>query len=192
MRERKVEEAIRSLSKISNQFEDSEKGQDLIEGVRERIPQAVEENQAIGEEKEKITMKRLICRFLYLFLFVSLSLCPIAAADQLTRQVSSTVNDAYAWGSTSQNSSSDYLNIGDYGSGSLPYYRAAFRFTNVTIPQGATIISAYIKIRSRSNFNADWMYLDINGEAVDDSDSFNYTPYLSQRTLTSETVLLGL
>jgi subtilisin-like proprotein convertase family protein len=122
-----------------------------------------------------------------LFVLFSFGIPFIATADQFIGQVSGSTNDAYAWGDTSQNSSAEYLSIGDYSSGPPPYYRSAFRFTNVTIPQDATISNAYIRIHSRSNFNADWMYLDIKGEDVDDSDSFNVQPYIGQRTLTSAT-----
>jgi len=87
-------------------------------------------------------------------------------------QVGSIYDDTYAWESTSQNSTTAYLKVGYHSNYDVPYYMSGVRFTNVNIPKGAVIISAYLKIHSYNSDLTGSVYGKIQAEATDDADGF--------------------
>ena len=88
-------------------------------------------------------------------------------------QVGSSYDDVYADGSTSQNSTYPYLRIGYTSLYGVPYYMSGMRFTNVNIPKGATIYSAYLKVQSYIYALSNEVYGNIQAEAADDAANFN-------------------
>jgi len=76
-----------------------------------------------------------------------------------------TTNDSFSWDTTSNVSNNVYVAIGN---GGAAIYDCGFRFTNVTIPQGSTINSAYLSVRCRSAYDYD-LYTNIRGHDVDNS-----------------------
>ncbi|MCK4782784.1 MAG: S8 family serine peptidase, partial [Desulfobacteraceae bacterium] len=102
-------------------------------------------------------------------------------------QVGSSYDDAYAYGSTSQVWTAAYLKVGYTSTYGVPYYMSGVRFTNVNIPKGATIISAYLKIQSYTSDLTSSVYGKIQAEATDDADAFNVR-YIADLAKTSASV----
>ena len=67
------------------------------------------------------------------------------------------------------------------------YYGAGDRFTNINIPQGATIHSAYLKVTSTTSTSAD-VNATIQGEDTDDASTFSNVGNYNGRTRTSASV----
>jgi O-glycosyl hydrolase len=79
------------------------------------------------------------------------------------------------------------LSSGDLDFGDDPYH--GMRFTSVTIPQGATINSAYVQFTSDKNNQTGTSTLNISGEATDDAATFTSSSgNISNRTLTAASV----
>jgi len=93
----------------------------------------------------------------------------IVDAVTVEYQVSSTEDDGYAYNDEDQNLEFAYLRVGSSGFTQAPYYISGMVFRNVHIPQGAEIISAYLKIRSYDSHMTDRVYGKIEAEAVDDA-----------------------
>ncbi|MHC4643048.1 MAG: Kelch repeat-containing protein [Planctomycetota bacterium] len=88
-------------------------------------------------------------------------------------QVSVGNDDGYAWGATDQDLTGAYLLIGDDRVYTPPFYVSAMRFTNVTVPRSAAIVSAYLSINSGAEGNRGQIYGVIEGEAVDNAADFS-------------------
>jgi hypothetical protein len=76
----------------------------------------------------------------------------------------------------------DYIYIGNWNS---YYIKSWFRFQNVTIPQGATITSCYVRFRAAENLSFDTVRTKIYFEDVDDSTAPTSKTDLESRSLTS-------
>jgi hypothetical protein len=87
-------------------------------------------------------------------------------------EVSSSNDDGYVSNEDLQNLSSEYLKVGFSKFASVPYYRCGMVFRNVTVPRGAEIVSALLKIRSHDNHLTDIVYGIIEAEMTDDADGF--------------------
>jgi len=88
-------------------------------------------------------------------------------------QISKSADDGYAYSDDSQNLNTDYLRVGKSSFNPLPYYMTGMVFRNVDIPRGANIISASLKLRSRSDHLDGVVYGVIEAEAADNADSFS-------------------
>ena len=64
---------------------------------------------------------------------------------------------------------------------------AAFRFDNINVPQGASIVFSALVLHAVDSTDDD-IYADIYGEAADDSDDFSSTPNINSRKLTNNSV----
>ncbi|HPB26427.1 MAG TPA: hypothetical protein PLE11_11775, partial [Bacteroidales bacterium] len=133
------------------------------------------------------------------FLFLSLSILPFLQAQAqstLTVGVVSSADDAEQQGNTGTSpgavslTSADLELVNDLQSPSAGTQTAGIRFQNVTIPQGATIVSAYITFTavapdSPMN-NSDNTSLNIYGQAADNANTFTTTVNnISSRVLTT-------
>jgi hypothetical protein len=94
--------------------------------------------------------------------------------DALTieRQVASGQDDGYASNENLQNTDGDFLKIGSSSFTQPPYYASGMIFRNIDIPQGAKIMSAYLKIRSYKDQLSNVVYGTIQAEAADDAAEF--------------------
>jgi hypothetical protein len=109
---------------------------------------------------------------------------PPSGPTTLTLQVGASANDVNEDGANySSTGSTVWLGTGAAASASY----TGLRFTNVTIPPGATITSAYLEVRSDS---MQWIPVNMNlaAEAVSDSPAFSTGNRPSQRTLTGAQV----
>jgi hypothetical protein len=110
--------------------------------------------------------------------------------DTLTieSRVSSGQDDGYASNENLQNTESDYLKVGSSSFTQPPYYASGMIFRNIDIPQGATIISANLKIRSYKSRLSDVVYGTIQAEATDDATEFGGSRSIGSLAKTSTTV----
>jgi hypothetical protein len=108
---------------------------------------------------------------------------PLWAATT-TFTVSDVNDDAYGLTSTGDNWTDTKIVCG-YASGySSPYVIGAFRFNSVTIPQGATITHAYLRVQAYLTGTGSSSFT-IKGEAYDSTGSYLYDPYIGARSVTS-------
>jgi hypothetical protein len=117
---------------------------------------------------------------------VGASHLPLSAATQ-TFTVAGTTDDAYAWGAGIQNPTYNYERCGYVAGYATPYYAGAFRFAGVTIPQGATITHAYLRVQAYYSGTGSSVF-SLVGEADDNPYSYDYLPYISDRPLTAAAV----
>ena len=110
--------------------------------------------------------------------------------DALTieSQVSTSEDDGYASNEDLQNVSGDYLKVGASEFAQPPYYVCGMVFRNVTIPQGAVIISAYLKIRSYNSHLTDLVYAKVEAEAADSAEAFGGFRHMGTLPRTSASV----
>ncbi|MHC4229338.1 MAG: C25 family cysteine peptidase [Planctomycetota bacterium] len=87
-------------------------------------------------------------------------------------QVSTSEDDGYGSNDDFQNLNADFLRVGKSTYNPPPYYITGMVFRNVNIPRGARIISASLKLRSRSEHLAGVVFGVIEAEATDNADSF--------------------
>jgi hypothetical protein len=73
-------------------------------------------------------------------------------------QVSTSEDDGYGSNDDFQNLNADFLRVGKSTYNPPPYYITGMVFRNVNIPRGARIISASLKLRSRSEHLAGVVY----------------------------------
>jgi len=109
-------------------------------------------------------------------------------SETLNRQVSASTDDCRIC----QSSNEIILDIkyavaGDYSS-SIYDYESGFRFQNITIPQGAEIISAKISIYGYDLLYGSIVYSRIYGEDSDNANTFSTFYDYNNRNLTSEYV----
>jgi hypothetical protein len=126
-----------------------------------------------------------IHNFVRVLLIFTLSCNAFAQEYVRTCQVSSSADDGYASGATSQNITGS-LTIGD-GSVSSPYYMSAARFTAVNIPRSASVTSAVLKIQSIDQALSGNIYGQIRSESSDDAADFS-SRYIASASLNSASV----
>jgi len=92
----------------------------------------------------------------------------------LDRQVGASSDDALAWWESSawQWGTTNPQWIGNPGDGRSKA-GGGMRFTNVTIPQGATIVTAYLTLRARDTLDGTVANSKIRGENVDNAATFS-------------------
>ncbi len=121
-------------------------------------------------------MHRFLCQFLIVLV---IAVAPVLGYAQTTLDISISTNSDDA----EEDSGADVkLNNSKIELGQMPW--AGFRFQNVTIPQGATITTAYVQFRAESSSteNTD---LTVFGDDTDNSVTFSNSNKLSTRTKTS-------
>jgi hypothetical protein len=109
------------------------------------------------------------------------------SAATATFMVSDGNDDGFAAWSTGQAWTSDFIRCGYNTNYAAPYEIGAFRFANVTIPQGATISNAYLRVQAYLGGTGSSSF-SIVGEDYDLTSSYEYLPYIGQRTVTSSQV----
>ncbi|NMM48737.1 WD40 domain-containing protein [Marinigracilibium pacificum] len=110
----------------------------------------------------------------------SVSINTSASSTIVKKKVTATNDDAEQNVDNTMNLSSDDLDMGER--------RAGMRFTNLAIPQGATIQSAFINFKSKSG-NTNPSYLTIKGQAANNAGSFTSSNFnISNRQSTNATV----
>ncbi len=82
-------------------------------------------------------------------------------------------------------------NVGINNVSSSTYYNAAIRFASVAIPKNATILSAYLKFISYSNFFGTEIYSFIQGEKSPNPSTFSDCSDYDSRTRTSTSLSWG-
>ncbi|MBI5670896.1 MAG: PKD domain-containing protein, partial [Chloroflexi bacterium] len=109
---------------------------------------------------------------------------PASTPQTVTFQINSGVNDVNEDG-TSFNNSNSTIWIGNAASATASY--AGLRFTNVTIPAGATINSAFLQVYSTQS---QWITINLRlaADASDNSAAFSANSRPSQRPLTNQRV----
>ncbi len=126
------------------------------------------------------TMKRILFFTLILVLLFGWSISRPVLAATSSPQIASSTDDVNEDGSTfTTNSAALWLGNGSSSTSSY----TGFRFTNVSIPNGATITSAKLKVYSSQN---QWVsiQMSIAGELSPNSATFSSTSKPSQRNLT--------
>jgi len=103
-------------------------------------------------------------------------------------QVCSSEDDGYASNEDLRNIDRDYMKIGACVFEQPPYYLCGMVFRNVDVPQGAEIISAYLKIRSYNSHLTDLVYARIEAEAVDNAESFGSSHHMDSLPRTQVSV----
>lgn len=98
---------------------------------------------------------------------------------QFIKKVTASLDDGYFAGSWSNNSSSS--GIGRAFAGNEVY--SAWRFQNVTIPQGVTITSAYLRITDDQNQSAKTIHFKIKG--IKEANTANFSSDPDGRTKTT-------
>ena len=129
-------------------------------------------------------MKKLIYSLFVLALLLSLILIKPASAATSTFQVSSSSDDVNEDGSTyTSNATTIWLGNGSSKTSCF----TGLRFTNIAIPQGATITSAKLNVYSSQS---QWVSISMSlaGELSLNSATFSSSSRPSQRTLTSQSV----
>jgi len=108
----------------------------------------------------------------------------------LDRQVGASSDDALAWWQNSawQWNIAESQWVGDAGDGRSKA-GGGMRFTNVTIPQGSTITTAYLTFRARTTRTQTPIYSKIRGEAADNAAQFSDYANYSGRARTTAQVL---
>jgi len=97
----------------------------------------------------KILLFSLFSLFSLILLASLLNVKNVNAFTTITVQVNSSSDDCYVKRSGSTLLLNAYLPCGDFNSYDYDY-ESGMRFVNVTVPQGATIISAYLKLKGYS------------------------------------------
>lgn len=107
----------------------------------------------------------------------------------LNLQVSANADDAHEHDDgTSFSSSSNNVNVRAHTSGGTRYNGGA-RFTNVTVPNGATITAASLTVDRATGFDTENdILVDILGEDVDNSVNFSTNPDVTSRVRTTASV----
>ena len=82
-------------------------------------------------------------------------------------QVGASGDDVLRYGTNSFSTTANHFSVGYYDSGGP--YKSCARFTNIGIPQGATINSAYLKIKAYNTQSGTVVYSNIKGEDVDNA-----------------------
>ncbi|MHC4300136.1 MAG: hypothetical protein ACYS7Y_22905 [Planctomycetota bacterium] len=110
--------------------------------------------------------------------------------DSLTveYQVSAGDDDAYGYGDELQNSTKNYLRIGDSSFNPIPYYTSGMVFRHIEIPQGSEILNATFKIHSYDDRLTDTVYGVITAEAADDAVALGGSRYVSSLVTTNTSV----
>ncbi|MEP7167193.1 MAG: PQQ-dependent sugar dehydrogenase [Candidatus Woesebacteria bacterium] len=124
---------------------------------------------------------------LSLFLLLPLLVNPVhvhAVQTTSTYQISASANDVNEVGTTYQDTTTPGW-IGTGGSATASFL--GLRFTNVTVPQNATIVSAYLQFFSTQS---QWLTIgyDLNAENAGNSAAFSTAAKPSARTLTTQKV----
>lgn len=104
---------------------------------------------------------------------------------KIDRTIQAGPDDAHQFGGGVFASNSTWLNIypiSDTDTSSSFYRSAALRFTDIDVPQGATILSAYLEVRNRLGTG---IACTIYGEASDNAPDFSDNPDILSRTLTT-------
>ena len=96
-------------------------------------------------------------------------------------QVGESSDDCYVYGTGNTFSLvATNFRAGKY-SAAYPNARSGARFAGVTVPQGATIISAYLKLCARQDNSGTTVLTNIQGEDVDDAATFtDYADYAAR------------
>lgn len=108
---------------------------------------------------------------------------------ELNRQVAASADDCRVWWTGSAWAIST-----THGRGAVGYwdsdqykYGSGMRFTNIAIPQNATIIAAYLTLTSYSNYSVTTVNSKIRGEDADDAAQFSdITDYNGRARTTAE------
>lgn len=103
-------------------------------------------------------------------------------------QVSASDDDGYAYSDESHNLNANFLRVGKSSYDPLPYYVTGMVFRNVSIPRGAEIISASVKLRSGTEYLTGIVYGVIQAEATDNADSFGGSRHAGSLPRTSASV----
>jgi The GLUG motif len=100
------------------------------------------------------------------------------------RQVSASEDDGYAFNQTGLNLETPCLRVGASKYAQPPYYMACMLFRDVSVPQGARIVSAYLKIRSCDTQLTDELYGTIQAEDTDNAAIFDQPLDIADRPKT--------
>ena len=139
---------------------------------------------AITKWKEYIALSGMV--LLWLFLCAQ-PLC----AETLNLQVNHDDNDAFEAGDTGTvyDSDAELKIYSDTSTTSANYRYGGIRWTNVTIPQGATITAAYISLYSTGGGSEDDINVDVHFELADSPADFTGGAYnISTRSRTTASV----
>ena len=122
-------------------------------------------------------------------LLVSAACIGSAKATTTTFYVASIYDDAqevgYGTGSDIWDNSGGFVEV-DRRSSTSTRVSSGFRFSGITVPKGSTINSATFKPYMATAVNDD-LYCNIYGHAVDNSEDFSSTPYISDTWYRSQT-----
>jgi hypothetical protein len=106
--------------------------------------------------------------------FISARRYPYIIDTSLSIDVNSGADDGF-YSNVNGWVDSTYLIVGATSGKDNPYYNIAVRFTNVTIPNNATINSAYLTLVCYFDSNPDTNYVYISGDDVDNSGALSST-----------------
>ena len=139
------------------------------------------------QQKDKIIKKKLVATLSWLML-IGLFFCaqPVFAAT-LDLQVGQLSDDAYEYGDThvTDIDDGDQKIYSDLSPTSNEYRYGGFRWTNVTIPPGATITDAYISVYSQHSYQD--LNVDVHFEVADTPATFSATAdNISSRSRTAD------
>lgn len=114
---------------------------------------------------------------------IPLTIIPQVKADSNTWQIDAGNNDCYVYSTTmSLTSGSIYIVFDGY------IIKTGWRWTNIVIPQGSTITSAYLEIRAYTTTTTPDADLRIHGEDTDDCTYFSTATNFNARQRTSESI----
>ena len=108
--------------------------------------------------------------------------------ETMEYQVTSSEDDGYAFNNNFQSLDTDRLTVGATAFAKPPYYMCGMVFRNVEIPQGAQIVSAYLKIQAYNSRLSDVVYGTIQAEATDNAADFGAFRNISTLTKTNDSV----
>ena len=111
-----------------------------------------------------------------------------ASGQTIEVQVTAGEDDGYAWSSTGQSLTLSSMKTGAQAGSTPPFYMSAMRFANVDIPQGATIINAYLKICAYDSEISSDLYGELKAEDADDAASFSDARRMGSVTTTTASV----
>ena len=109
---------------------------------------------------------------------------------QLDRQVAASADDCRAiWDGSNWVFGTDYtqISVGYWGSNSYKQ-GGGMRFTNITVPKGSTITSAYLTFTARASRSATTVNSKIHGEDADNPGQFSDLADYEGRTRTTAVV----
>jgi len=86
------------------------------------------------------------------------------------------------------NPTSTTLNVGNSGSPSFYIYSSWFRFSNITIPKGSTVIEAYFSVKAETRLSAGYVTNGIWGNDVDDASDPTSEADYNAKTVTSVSI----